>query len=103
MANTNVLAGYACPHCRSEGPFEVFMSVTVSVPVYDDGYDLGGFGSTCSVYADTLTDESSEWECVSCKKKGPPSDFVVGSARWTLLRFTHHGTGGTIGNTEKED
>lgn len=39
--NTNILEGIACPHCGSDGPFNMVVTVTGIAHVSDDGwYDL---------------------------------------------------------------
>jgi len=64
MANTNVLAGMACPKCGSEGPFSIQGGTTARVS--DNGVEKTG---------------DFEWEsenfcsCTDCDYDGRVADF----------------------------
>jgi hypothetical protein len=62
--NENCLEGMACPHCGSEGPFEIAGKSWFKV--YDDGTDE---------FSDVEWDEDSACVCCSCNQQGLVKDF----------------------------
>lgn len=62
--NTNVLAGMACPECKSEGPFLILASAYAEVS--DQGVtDVDSFE----------WDEESNCKCTKCEHKGTVQQF----------------------------
>ena len=67
MANTNCLAGMACPTCKSEGPFGIECVVNVSMA--DSGTDDMG----------ELDWDDTNWcSCQNCDFTGRVLDFMKG-------------------------
>ena len=67
--NSNCLAGIACPHCGSEGPFDI-TAMTVAT-MYDDG---------CEKTADIEWDDTSPCVCKSCSYSATIATFKVADA-----------------------
>lgn len=66
MANSNVLEGWECPDCASEGPFRIIATCTAVVD--DDGvYDA----------VDYAWDDDSRAECLTCRRYGTVVDFQL--------------------------
>ena len=66
-ANTNCLAGMACPSCKNEGPFKI--AATALFTIHDDG--TGAFG-------DVEYDDGSYCACPQCDFDGIVWDFKKG-------------------------
>jgi len=69
MANTNCLEGFVCPHCRSEGPFDI-TAVTVAT-MYDEGCE-----KTCGMEWEV----SSPCVCKECGHRGQVGNFRADEA-----------------------
>ena len=67
MANTNCLAGIACPHCGWE--YDFLITATVEFPVTDSGTDfpVGHVG----------WDDESPIRCANCTFDGTVADFTT--------------------------
>ncbi len=63
--NSNILAGMACPQCKSEGPF--YISCSLSAKVTDDECDTTG--------SDAEWDNDSACVCDNCSCSGIVRDF----------------------------
>lgn len=66
MKNKNCLAGMACPHCKSQGPFSI--QVHCIAQVRDDGIEIT---------SEHTWDDSSFVSCDNCYGCGDVHDFTV--------------------------
>ena len=65
MANKNVLLGYRCPHCDSEGPFDIY-GHAIFLRVTDDGV---------TDFTEFDWDPDAMFTCISCKRYGIAKEF----------------------------
>lgn len=67
MTNNNVLAGYRCPKCKSEGPFNIYGEAYFR-DVTDDGV---------TEFSDFEWSDESPMNCVRCGFSGKAREFQV--------------------------
>lgn len=68
--NTNCLDGMACPKCKSEGPFKIWITRCVQIYVSDEGvYDESG--------GDSEWEEGDTTECLECHHVGTVETFTL--------------------------
>lgn len=84
--NINVLAGYACPSCGSEGPFRMLFNVRVACTVSDDGYVLADADIVEDYLDDPDYDPSAE--CLDCEFCNSMDMFKTGSFTVTIHEET---------------
>jgi len=70
MANANVLQGFACPKCGSDGPFLMSIAVWGIATVYDDGIDYNEMR-----VSETEFHDLGSCKCFECDFDGYTPDF----------------------------
>ena len=72
MANNNVLDGYKCPKCDSEGPFRMDVTIWGQVLVSDDGLSLDDLSLTETEFSD-----DGDTTCTACGYRDSTREFEV--------------------------
>jgi len=72
MANDNVLAGMACPQCKSEESFSISVQIYGTLSISDDGYDISELQTS-----DLEWDDDDSCMCDECNYYGYVRDFKV--------------------------
>lgn len=65
MKNTNVLEGYRCPDCQSEGPFNIW-GEALFLDVTDDGV---------TEFQDFQWNDDATFKCTTCGWQGTAFSF----------------------------
>lgn len=83
--NSNCLAGFRCPMCRDDGPFDI--DVRCTMRLHDNGIDDSKQGT------DIHYDDDGNCRCVQCGHAATVADFQLIrqrklNGRWVRLRKT---------------
>ena len=72
MANDNVLAGMACPQCKSEESFSISVQIYGTLSISDMGYDISEIKMSDLEWEDT-----DACQCDECGFYGYVRDFII--------------------------